>query len=168
MDGNSPPDVITKRLRTLRNSRDYQKRKLARSQEQLDLQKCETEYVAKRSQAELDLLQDKLIAANDQMSELHRANQQSNLLAQKHKNEAAKSSELLSKRTERFLVFRARKEDELRRVKVAAARRMKALGRRHHLELSTELARTYNMQRSHVKEIVGLENKIMSLQKSKE
>ena len=70
---------------------------------------------------DLDVIQDKLNDANDQISDLEHTNQQSFLLAQKHRDDANKSSELLAKRTQRFLMFQARQEDELKRVRALAA-----------------------------------------------
>ena len=62
-------------------------------------------------------------------------------------------------------MFRAKKEDELRRCRVTASRKIEALQRQHQLELKREDALQYRLERSHVKQIVRLENKIVTLEK---
>ena len=57
------------------------------------------EHVKEQAQVDLDVIQNKLNDANDQISYLEHTNQQSFLLAQKHRDYAKKSSELLAKRT---------------------------------------------------------------------
>ncbi len=113
-------------------------------------------------------MQDKLHFAETEISHLQHTNQQSLLLVQKHRDQADKASQLLACRSERFLVFRAKKEDELRRCRVAASRKIEALQRQHQPELKREDALRYRLECSHVKQIVYLENKIVSLEKSKE
>lgn len=113
-------------------------------------------------------MQDELNDANCEISDLQQTNQQSLILAQKHRDEADKASQLLANRTERFLVFRAKKEDELKRFRKAAERRIEALGKQHQLELNREEAMRYRLERNHMKEVVVLENKIISLEKSRE
>lgn len=161
MDRNSALNVIARRIKSMRNKHDYQRRKVLRveerAQEQLETQKME-----------MGRMQDKLNDAHDQIADLEHTNQQSLRLAQKHKEDANKSSELLAKRTQRFLVFRARQEDDLKRVRAAAARRIDCLRRQHQLELNREEACRYRMERAHVKEIVVLESKLASVQKSAE
>ena len=169
----SPPpattaDGTTRRLRSLRNKRDYQRRKNSVVTEQLAAQKREYLSAQKDSTEELKLMQDELNFAATEISHLQHTNQQSLLLAQKHRDQADKASQLLACRSERFLVFRAKKEDELRRCRVAATRRIEARQRQHQLELKREDALWYRLEHSHVKQIVCLENKIVSLEKSKE
>ena len=161
-------DVTTKRLRSLRSKRDYQRRKTSRVKDQLAAQKRELISVQEDSANKLELMQDELNFAETEISHLQHTNQQSLLLAQKHRDQADKASQLLACRSERFLVFRAKKEDELRRCRVAATRRIEALQRQHQLELKREDALRYRLECSHVKQIVRLENKIVTLEKSKE
>lgn len=161
-------DVTTKRLRSLRSKRDYQRRKTSLLKDQFAAQKRELISVQEDSANKLELMQDELNFAETEISHLQHTNQQSLLLAQKHRDQADKASQLLACRSERFLVFRAKKEDELRRCRVAATRRIKALQRQHQLELKREDALRYRLERSHVKQIVRLENKIVTLEKSKE
>ena len=141
---------------------------MARVEDQLVVQKRELISVQEDSANKLELMQDELNFAETEISHLQHTNQQSLLLAQKHRDQADKASQLLACRSERFLVFRAKKEDELRRCRVAATRRIKALQRQHQLELKREDALRYRLERSHVKQIVRLENKIVTLEKSKE
>ena len=161
-------DVTTKRLRSLRSKRDYQRRKTSLLKDQFAAQKRELISVQEDSANKLELMQDELNFAETEISHLQHTNQQSLLLVQKHRDQADKASQLLACRSERFLVFRAKKEDELRRCRVAATRRIKALQRQHQLELKREDALWYRLECSHVKQIVYLENKIVSLEKSKE
>ena len=164
---NLAADVTTKHLHSLWSKQDYQRRKNSVVNDQLATQKREFLSVQKDSAKELELMQDEVHFAETEISHLQHTNQQSLLLAQKHRDQADKASQLLACRSERFLVFRAKKEDELRRCRVAATRRIKAL-QRHQLELKREDALRYRLERSHVKQIVRLENKIVTLEKSKE
>ena len=161
-------DITTKRLRSLRSKRDYQRRKTSLLKDQFAAQKRELISVQEDSANKLELMHDEVNFAETEISHLQHTNQQSLLLAQKHRDQADKASQLLACRSERFLVYRAKKEDELRRCRVAATRRIEALQRQHQLELKREDALRYRLERSHVKQIVCLENKIVSLEKSKE
>ena len=89
------------------------------------------EHFKEQAQVDLDVIQDKLNDTNDQISNLEHTNQKYFLLAQKHRDDANKSSELLAKRTQRFLMFRARQEDELKRVRAVAKQRIECLCWQH-------------------------------------
>lgn len=144
---NKAARVIAK-LKSLRNKRDYQRRKVERTQEQLAESK------------------DKLNDANDQIADLHHTNHRNLLLAQQHQAAAEKSSNLLATRTDRFIVFRAKTEEEIKRVKAVAARRVAVLEKNHQMELLRAEARMYRLHRENVKQSVMYESKLVSLQKA--
>jgi hypothetical protein len=134
----------------LRNQRDYQRRK--------------ADSAIKVSEAAKDELRN----AKAKISYLHHSNTQANIVADKLRKEAERSALLLAVRTERFVVFRDGKEAELKRAKAAAKRKIEALEKQHELELHREEAKRYWLERSHVKDKVACESKLVSLQQSYE
>lgn len=94
------------RLKSIRNKLDYERRKGATMVEQLAAAK------------------DKLLVANDHISDLQHANKSLSNETAALKKETDKSASLLSSRTERFVEFRVRKEDELKRVKARAEKKV--------------------------------------------
>lgn len=153
-NANSAPqgasDSSAKCLKSLRNQRDYQRRK--------------ADSAIKVSEAAKDELRN----AKAKISYLHHSNTQANIVADKLRTEAERSAQLLAVRTERFVVFRDGKEAELKRAKAAAKRKIEALEKQHELELHREEAKRYRLERSHVKEKVACESKLVSLQQSYE
>ena len=120
-----------------------------------------------RTQEQLAESTDKLNDANDQIADLHHTNQRYLLiLAQQHQAEAEKSSNLLATRTDRFIVFRAKTEEEIKCVKAVAARRVAVLEKNHQMELLRAEARMYRLHRENVKQSVMYESKMESLQKA--
>jgi hypothetical protein len=81
---------------------------------------------------------------------------------------AEKSANLLAVRTERFVEFRARKEDKVKRVKARAKSRILLLEKQHGIAISKVNAEKYQLERDHMKEIVRFQNAIDSLGKEKE
>ncbi len=96
MDCNCASDVIKQHLRNLQSKRDYLRRKNQCAQDQLKAQKLEMEHVKKQAQVDLDVIQDKLNDANDQIADLEHTNQQSLLLAQKHRDDAVGSKSIFN------------------------------------------------------------------------
>ncbi len=70
MDQKHASDVIEQCLRNLQTKRDYLWRKNQCAQEQLQAQKLEMEHVKEQAQADLDVMQDTLNNANDQIADL--------------------------------------------------------------------------------------------------
>jgi hypothetical protein len=70
-----------------------------------------------------------------------------------------------SSRTERFVEFRQRKEDEMKCVKARAEKKVLWLEKQHGLAISKIESKMYRLERSHTKEVVCYENTIESLMK---
>ena len=133
------------RLKSIRNKLDYERRKVAMMVEQLAAAK------------------DNLLVANDRISDLQQANKSLSNESAALKNYADKSASLLSSRTKRFVEFRQRKEDEIKRVKARAEKKVLWLEKQHGLAISKIESKMYRLERSHTKEVVCYENTIESL-----
>ena len=84
------------------------------------------------------------------------------------KASSEKSSLLLATRTDRFVAYRARKEEEIKTLKARAERKIAALEKQHKFVLVRAEAERYRMERSHMKEVVSYKREIDSIQKAKE
>ncbi len=138
------------RLKSIRNKLDYERRKGATMVEQLAAAK------------------DKLLVANDHISDLQHANKSLSNETAALKKETDKSASLLSSRTERFVEFRVRKEDELKRVKARAEKKVQWLEKQHGLAISKIQAEMYRRDRHHTKEVIRYQNTIESLVRENE
>ena len=129
-------------------------------------------------------LEDKLVSAHDHIIDLEHTNNLSILQANKHKADADKANAILERRTERFEVYRSRKQEEIKRVKAVATQKLAMLQSQHESELNRAEAiqcrrehdhakalkraeaELYNLQRKNTKLIVASENKIIALKKA--
>jgi hypothetical protein len=110
---------------------------------------------------------DKLLVANDLITDLQQSNKSLSNKTAALKNDADKSASLLSSRTERFVEFCQRKEDEIKRVKARAEKKVLWLEKQHGLAISKIESKMYRLERSHTKEVVPYENTIESLMKKR-
>lgn len=111
---------------------------------------------------------DKLHVAIDHVTDLQHANKSLSNETAALKKELHKSASLLSSRTERFVEFRVRKEDELKRVKARAESRILLLEKQHGIAIAKMNAEKYRLERDHTKQIVRFQGTIDSLAKEKE
>jgi chromosome segregation ATPase len=137
------------RLKSIRNKLDYKRRKGAKMVEQLAVAK------------------DKLLVANDRISDLQQANKSLSNKTAVLKNDANKSASLLSSRTERFVEFYQPKEDEIKRVKARAEKKVLWLEKQHGLAISKIESEMYRLERSLTKEVVRYESTIEWLMKKR-
>jgi hypothetical protein len=79
---------------------------------------------------------DKLLVANDYISDLQHANKSLSNKTAAFKDAADKSANLLAVRTERFVEFCVWKEDEVKRVKATAESRILLLVKQHGIAIS--------------------------------
>jgi hypothetical protein len=80
---------------------------------------------------QLAAAKDKLTVANDHISDLQHANKSLSNETAALKDAAEKSANLLAVRSDRFVEFRVRKEDEVKRVKARAESRILLLEKQH-------------------------------------
>jgi hypothetical protein len=112
---------------------------------------------------QLAVAKDKLTVANDHISDLQHANKSLSNETAALKDAAEKSANLLAVRTERFVEFRVRKEDEVKRVKARAESRILLLEKQPEIAISKVNAEKYRLERDHMKETVRFQNNIDSL-----
>jgi hypothetical protein len=105
---------------------------------------------------------------NDHISDLQHANKSLSNESAALKDAAEKSANLLAVRTKRFVEFRVRKEDVVKRVKARAESRILLLEKQHVIAISKINAEKYRLERDHMKETVRFSNAIDSLRKEKE
>jgi hypothetical protein len=113
---------------------------------------------------QLAAAKDKLLVANDPISDLQQANKSLSNKSAALKNDADKSASLLSSRTKRFVEFR---QDEIKRVKARAEKKVLWLEKQHGLAISKIESEMYQLERSHIKEVVRYEKTIESLMKKR-
>jgi hypothetical protein len=111
---------------------------------------------------------DKLLVANDHISDLQHANKSLCNKTAVFKDAVDKSANLLAVRTERFVEFRIWKEDEVKRVKARAESRILLLEKQHGIAISKINAEKYRLERDHMKETVRFQNATDLLVKEQE
>jgi hypothetical protein len=111
---------------------------------------------------------DKLAAASHQIIDLETANSSLTKCAEQSQSAARKSELLLEARTERFLAFRERKEEEIQRIKARATAKIKSLEKQHGVNLSHMEAELYRTDRTHAKVVLKYKTTIEHLTKSHE
>ncbi len=84
------------------------------------------------------------------------------------KASAEKSSLLLASRTDRFVAYRAWKEEEIKSFKAQAEKKIATLEKQHKFVLVREQAERYRMEWFHTREVVSYTREIGSIQKAKE
>jgi hypothetical protein len=73
---------------------------------------------------------------------------------------AAKSDQMLQDRTDGWMSWRDRSQEEVAKVKQAARRRIMALEKKYHVELTKECSLLYKTEREHTKRLVALDNEV--------
>jgi myosin heavy subunit len=126
-----PPNVVTKQ--------PTQAQKLKSVRKRLENQKVNSSKMEKR----LAESKDKLLVANDRITDLQQANKSLSNKTAALKNDADKSASLLSSRTERFVEFHQRKEEEIKRVKARAEKKVLWLEKQHGLAISKIESKMY-------------------------
>jgi len=71
-----------------------------------------------------------------------------------------KDNKVLKDRIQRWQNFSNKKDEEIYKIKLSAARRIAALERKILMQLSKQKALQYNSERSHMKSVVALQNKV--------
>lgn len=92
---------------------------------------------------QLAAAKDKLTVANDQVLDLQHANKSHLAETVSLKDAADKSASLLTARPERFVEFRVRKDDEMKRVKARAEKKILLLEKQHGIAISKLNAEMY-------------------------
>ena len=93
----------------MRNKKDYERRK------------------TQRAEQAVEHLKDELSIAKSNISVLECTNKHDSLEVSCLKDSAEKSVLLLARRTDRFVAYRARKEEEIRKLKATAEKKIAAL-----------------------------------------
>ena len=75
---------------------------------------------------------------------------------------------LLVSQTDRFVAYCARKEEEIKKVKAQAAKRIATLEKQHKFVFDREKVERYQMEWSHIKEVVSCMSAMAYIQKAKE
>ena len=132
-------------MKSMRCSRDYQRKKV--------------DLMAQRLAQKTDELSNAL----DRVADLAHCNKSLAKAAFQLEDDAKKSADLLSKRTERFVVFCDRKDDEIRRIEVQAENRVKVLEKRHGLAIRKMESEFYRNRRQHNKIVLELESNVEHL-----
>ena len=111
---------------------------------------------------------DKLLVANDHISDLQHANKSLSNKTAALKDAAEKSANLLAVRTKRLVEFCVWKEDEVKRVKARAKSRILLLEKQHGIAISKINAEKYRLEWDHMKETVRFQNATDLLVKEQE
>jgi len=109
-----------------------------------------------------------LLTAENNISFLELTNKHESLQVSQLKDSAEKSALLLARRTDRFVAYRARKEEEIKSLKAQAEKKIAALAKQHKFGLVREQAQRYRMERAHLKEMVSKTMEISGVQRAKE
>ena len=137
-------------IKSIRNKKDYERRK------------------AQRAEQAVEHLKDELSTARANIACLEYSNKCDNTEVSHLKASAEKSALTLAKRTERFVAYRTRKEEEIKSLKAQAEKKIAALEKHHKFVLARERAERYRMERAHTKEIASKTMEICSVQRAKE
>ena len=141
---------IAQKIKSICNKKDYEWRK------------------TRRTQQAVEHLEDELLSVHANIADLSHINKCISLEVSHLKASSEKSSLLLASRTDRFVAYQARKEEEIKTLKVRAEKKIAALEKQHKFVLVREKAERYRMERSHMKEVVSYTREIDSIQKAKE
>jgi hypothetical protein len=109
-----------------------------------------------------------LAVASDQIFDLEQANLSLSKMSDQYQSVAQKSELLLKSRTERFVAFCERKEEEIQRIKSRATAKIMSLEKQHGVDLSQMEAELYRKDWTHTKEVVKYKTTIEHLNKSHE
>jgi hypothetical protein len=145
---NPPP--LARQIKSLRNKKDYEKRK------------------SQRAEQAVEQLKDELSIAKSHISDLELTNKHDSFQISQLKDSADKSALLLATRTDRFVAYRARKEEEIRKLKATAEKKIAALEKQYKFVLVREKAERYKMERAHSKALVTKTMEISGAQRAKE
>ena len=148
--GSVKPPPLVLQIKSLRNKKDYERRK------------------TQRAEQAVEHLKDELLTAKNNISLLELTNKHDSLQLSQLKDSAEKSALLLARRTDRFVAYRARKEEEIRNLKATAEKKIAALEKQHKFVLVQEKAERYKMERAHSKAIVTKTMEISGAQRAKE
>jgi hypothetical protein len=148
--GNAKPPPLASQIKSLRNKKDYEKRK------------------SQRAVQAVEQLKDELSIAKSHISHLELTNKHDSFQISQLKDSADKSALLLATRTDRFVAYRARKEEEIRKLKATAEKKIAALEKQYNFVLVREKAERYKMERDHSKALVKQTMQISVAQKAKE
>jgi hypothetical protein len=148
--GNIKPPPLARQIKSLRNKKDYKRRK------------------SQRAEQAVEHLKDELSIAKSHISVLECTNKHDSLQISQLKDSADKSALLLARRTDRFVAYRARKEEEIRKLKATAEKKIAALEKQHKFVLVREKAERYKIERAHSKAIVAKTMEISGAQRAKE
>jgi hypothetical protein len=148
--GSIKPPPMALQMKSIRNKKDYERRK------------------AQRAEQAVEHLKDELSTVRATISCLEYSNKRDSIEVSHLKASAEKSALTLAKRTERFVAYRTRKEDEIKSLKAQAEKRIAALEKNHKFVLAREKVERYRMERAHTKEIASKNKEISSVQRAKE
>ena len=148
--GSVQPPPLALQIKSLRNKKDYERRK------------------TQRAEQAVEHLKDELLTAKNNISFLEMTNKHDSLEVSCLKDSAEKSVLLLARRTDRFVAYRARKEEEIKSLKAQAEKKIAALAKQHKFVLVREQAERYRMERAHLKEMVSKTMEISGAQRAKE
>lgn len=98
-----------------------------------------------------------LQADQDNMIIMHKKEQQQLVAIQQS---IEKDNKVLKDRIERWQKFSSKKDEEIYKIKLSAARRIAALERKSLMQLSQQKALQYRSERSHMKSVVALQNEV--------
>jgi di/tripeptidase len=121
-----------------------------------------------QKEAQLAHTKNKLAVASDQIFDLEQANLSLSKMSDQYQSVAQKSELLLKSRTERFVAFCERKEEEIQRIKSRATAKIMSLEKQHGVDLSQMEAELYRKDWTHTKEVVKYKTTIEHLNKSHE
>lgn len=99
-----------------------------------------------RVEQKVESIRDELSVARNHISDLQHTITSISYVQNQFKTAAAKSMTLLATRTERFVDFLARKDDEVLCLKAQAQKKIKALEKRHSLHVSRSEAVMYRKE----------------------
>jgi hypothetical protein len=97
---------------------------------------------------------------------MHKKEQQQQLVAIQQTIE--KDNIVLKNRIQRWQKFSNKKEEEIYKIKLSAARRIAALERKSLMQLSQSKALQYKSERSHMKSVVALQNEVTRVNRDAE
>ena len=148
--GSVQPPPLALQIKSLCNKKDYERRK------------------TQRAEQAVEHLKDESLTAKNNISFLEMTNKHDSLEVSRLKDSAEKSVLLLARRTDRFVAYRARKEEEIKSLKAQAEKKIAALAKQHKFVLVREQEERYRMERAHLKEMVSKTMEISGVQRAKE
>jgi len=106
-----------------------------------------------------------LKAEQDNIIQMHKKEQQQLVAVQQS---IEKDNKVLKDRIQRWQNFSNKKDEEIYKIKLSAARQITALERKSLMQLSKQKALQYNSERSHMKSVVALQNKVEQVNRDAE